>query len=362
MLSLSTDDLLRLESDICRAANRPSFWQDEDDVEIAHESGALGRMVKFLLNARIELGKAYEVSQADLAAAVGKPVPRFNEFLNGHPNGKSWTKAARKAVQIILLGEGNRTRNKPEQSDVDASEQLKPEPLTQEQLEIAERILHFFFPLGDVERQTQRNTHNERWYFCEGIKNSSQPESSLEVEAELRAFAFAAKTGEVSGQIIRVSGRDRFRQVDDGLTKLTGNGERTLDCLEAGISVVYVYLEHNGELLGSKQSAKAFQEFARQKFGQDSAVFKRLQLIGLSPTALSVVRSGEREATRFAGEYLCPKLRWQLYDRSDGQRSLIVSRWRSTYGPTAFAPDQEEVEDFCEWVKCFVVPNTETAE
>lgn len=344
--ALSEDQLGRIEHDFCRARRRSDYWRNAQEQAILSAHGAIGRLAKLMTDCRNREVGTNDLTQAKLGRLLQIQPQRIGEFFNGDPiNRMEWTKIGYRVIRTILCGTEDFNQ------------------LQKGQRDLAARVLNFFFPRGYNEAQGARVDSTDDmvlhpdhpglpqpWYFSKVLHNSEErtPASLMEVEAELRALEYAARVLKVSSRVVRVSGLGRFRQIDDSLERPTVNGEISLKCAEAGIPLVFVVPDCCEADVPSVRSALAFKRVAEARYPDGGGVtVLRIPLTECRRTDTGV---------RFSFEYFCRDLRWQLFDRSDGETCLIVSRDSSVLSPSSFAPREFETKRLMEWITLFVDP------
>jgi hypothetical protein len=229
--------------------------------------------------------------------------------------------------------------------------------LNRSQLELLHRIIEFYFPFDDEQllHPPRGIRPDSRWFFDEEFKQETL-KTSREVVAELRSLAYAAKYCQGSCRIIRTSGKLRFAQMTQDMNEPEPSGRATIECLESGVKVFYLYpaCAAGTNPTAAQQTAEEFDAFAKAQLVDKPTAYENLRLVALD-TIQSSVDSGKH---RWAGEYLSPILRWAFYECHEPKgvsRTLIASRSR---GAAEFCAAPDEAADFESWFNTVVGSNT----
>lgn len=358
---LALPDLEMLEADFCRALMRNAWWEGAKG-----SKGCLGQMVKHFLDQRSQIdherqGDNFkEFKQADLLKCLRThPKNRvrlrsinkasLSQFLSGRPPGDRWFSVARAALQYILLGTELNSGIASDGKSPAASPSGRQAEAAMAHL-VAQRIVSFFFPQEHPEqlREPPDIAPDNVWFFSESVSNMSIPATSRDAAAELRSLAYDCSVRKKSCRITRVSGRSGFKQVTDDCRKLTPTGELTIECLKAGVQVVYMFPNTRSKENQAANSAESFEMFARERLADSPHHLSNLVLVRINPDEIR----GWNQETRWAGEFLSSIMVFALYEREGSPRTLIVSR-SSNQWMTAFSPDHSEKETLSSWIAAF---------
>jgi hypothetical protein len=343
--AISPAQLLRLEAELCRARNRSIWWSG-----VSRDAGAVGQMInQFLAErrsaAQVEGAGFEDLRQTRLLELLHKgeyrlaiPPATFSEFLSGKPSagGKhDWFDVAPVLLRYILAG----------------TQQLQGP-----HAELVERICRFFFPPGFAPGEIEAD-RNHTWFFHPRLRRLASPATSAEATAELRAMIYYCShvKPQGSGLIVRTSGKKQFMQVEDG--DLTTSGQVSIECLRAGVHVVFVYPKSKRGSDAAK-TAVHFQTLASELLEDDAGAMARLHLLALEPGDVRKIPGQNEEI--WAGEYLSRTLRF-LFHRCDipsGSASwstLSVARSQK-WGLCGFQTDDDDVQAFETWCRTFVYP------
>lgn len=337
-VSLPIDALRRIEVDFARCTERPKYWRN---VELP--VNALGRLLDALWSRRRTLARNNPTlrgpSQTDVAEGLGLNARGLSEFLNGHlKEDGDWVAVAKGILKLILLG--------------------KDVPPNPDQLEVFERIEMLFFHYA---QSGSDKRPNKRWYFDPTLRDSMVPETSIEGAQEVRAMAamcggFLGST--YTGRIVRCSGERGFA-VSDAKGEPLFATMAMISALIAGVHVHFVY--PCGTKSEAERTAGEFQSLAAKGAGLDLShplianVLRPVDPDGRVECKGRIVR---------AGQWLGPSSFIYVYHTchptgrsragTRGWSRLMVSRDpRRGHGPSAFATDEEERQEFEQWLDLF---------
>ena len=203
---------------------------------------------------------------------------------------------------------------------------------------------------------------NKRWYFDPALRDSKAPETSIEGAQEVRAMAAMCDGlfgSTYTGRVVRCSGERGFAVFDAKGDPLFAT-KAMISALIAGVHVHFVY--PRGTRGEAERTAGEFQSLAAKAAPQDLShplienVLRPVDPDGRHELNGRVVR---------AGQWLGPSSFIYVYHRchptvrsragARGWSRLMVSRDpRRGHGPSAFATDDEELQEFEQWLDLFV--------
>lgn len=362
---LSTPTLRSIEYRFARAHLRTRWWKVASHLHVDEarprppatslRAGAVGSFMYAMLEERRSRSRLNPrispVRQADLAGfAIGLAESKLSHLLKGQVAGDDpfTDEVAGRMLRYILLGT----------SEARLSRCADPEAV-----EIAERIVQFFFPEG-----TEFPRYTSGGFFDEQYRYRDMCSRSVEAISEIYALAYAtdprlgdpedpaqlAPASDRAGRarIVRVSGSRRFVQVskpENG--ELTASGHATIFAIRAGVDVSFVYPNESD----ASRSAECFGKHAAKAFG--CRHWKGVPGLHLIPTSRSKVYKSPRGITYYASDFMTRQLRW-IFQHAHPRpgcgadwNTLIISREPHT-GLCAWDPSLEERTEFADWVDC----------
>lgn len=342
---------LRLaEAEFARARRRKEWWGINGASEgSSSPANAFGRMIADLLEFRLQAVPVKKQKAEDLLETLSKKIhsegeaqdsPRCIKFLQGKSGVRCafWEdEFAPKFLLGCLLG----------------TEELPDED---ERKKVALRIEKYFFPHhGETPPGTPRN---QREYFDPLLRGCANVQTAAEANAELQVLRYyLRKDAQPPGRglIVRASGHRQFFQRGEN-DEMNASGRLTLKFLSEGGWVVYVFPYQDQDCPAAK-TAHAFRDYVRK---YDLKALPRLSLL---PLSVKEVHSDSKAL--HGGSFLSPTFRYAYLAASEVApmpekdptiSKMLIPTQRSVIGPSAYEPDDKEIEVFEQWLQRFVLP------